>query len=133
MNQTSSSRLAYQDCYDLLDRALENPRGIRVLMDGNINPSYMRARLHNARQVDRDDNAKTYPPEHVLFGRSTYDQLVIRIREADGKTWLYIERFLTNYLHIEELDNEVETVEVEPAKPVVDGQTVTLPRLTRRI
>lgn len=90
----SNSRAAYLDAYVLLDKALEEPRGLRVeIIEGRGAANHFRMRIHQARQIDRNENAKTYPdPNHHLHGRSPYDLLVCRIESGPAGTWLYLDK-----------------------------------------
>ena len=49
----SNSRHAYLDCFALLDRALEDPRGIRAEVPSLANAIRLRLRIHQARAIDR--------------------------------------------------------------------------------
>jgi len=103
------SRLAYQDCYDLLDKAVsdEYPIGLRVKFANKNEAINFRQRIHNARQVDRIDNAKVYPDGHPMFGRSVYDVISCRIRiHNDGGFWLRLERVDSREFEIEPLEAE---------------------------
>ena len=102
----SSSRLSYNDCFEVLDKAIANTKGIRVeVPDWGAGNNY-RLRLHQARAIDRKDNKETYPDDHKLYGRSIYDQLVVRIKQVGTRWWMYIERFSTDNLNIEPLGEE---------------------------
>mgnify|MGYP001604604296 CR=1 FL=1 len=103
---TSQSRLSYSDCYEVLDKAIANQKGIRVQVDDFGAGNNYRLRLHQARAIDRKDNRETFPEGHKLHGRSVYDQLVVRIKEIKGKWWMYLERFSTANLNIEPLGEE---------------------------
>ena len=91
----STSIKAYQDCYPYLDQALESPIGIRIDVgsgsDGVGAAHQLRMRLHYARKLSRVEAEKVYPFDHPSHGVSVYDSLVIRIREAEGKWWIYIQ------------------------------------------
>jgi len=91
-----TTRLAYADAYDAFDQALADSVGIRIQFDTEEQAKHFRFRLNYARQMDRDDNRKTYAPDHPLFGKSAYDRLVARIRreQEDGKWYLYLETSL---------------------------------------
>lgn len=105
----SNSRLSYADCYEVLNKAIANEKGIRVQVPDWEAGNYHRLRLHQARAIDRRENKETYPEDHMLYGRSIYDQLVVRIKKDDGKKarwWMYIERFSTDNLNIEPLGEE---------------------------
>lgn len=86
--------MAYTDCYDLLDKAIEDPRGIRVEMKNVDAATFFRMRIHQARAIDRKANAQTYEPGQPLHNASTYDKLAIRIRKMHDKWWLYIEKYM---------------------------------------
>jgi hypothetical protein len=89
----SNSRLAYEDCYKLLDQALDEDRGIRIEVNDLAAANYLRMRIHHARTIDRQENKVTYPDkDHPLHGRSPYDILIARI-EGDGDTgMLYLDK-----------------------------------------
>lgn len=95
---TSTSRLSYTDCFELMDAAIGNVRGVRVQAEHSA-ATNLRMRLHTARRIDRSDNQQTYHQDHPLHGRSIYDELAVRIRDG----WLYIERVSTKNLKIEPL------------------------------
>ena len=85
---TSLSREAYEDCYDILDRAIEAERGIGASFSERGEAYHFRVRLNAARQLDRDLQREVAPN-----GRSDYDVLTFRIKTlADGKWWVFIER-----------------------------------------
>ncbi len=86
---TSLSREAYDDCYDLLDRAVSVERGMGASFSSRGEAYHFRVRLNAARQLDRDLQREVTPN-----GKSDYDCLTFRIREgvADGKWWVFMER-----------------------------------------
>ena len=93
----SNSRLAYGDCFDLLDKAIADNKGIRVRFDEWKQANYYRMRLHTARAIDRKDNARTFTEDQPMHGRSIYDTIVGRIKEdGDGFFWLYLEKVENN-------------------------------------
>ena len=95
------SRLAYQDCYDLMEKAIssEYPGGLRVKFGSENEAINFRQRIHNARQVDRSDNSKVYPDGHPMFARSVYDVITCRIKDG----WLRLERVDSREFVIEPL------------------------------
>lgn len=98
----STSRHAYLDCYALLDAALADPRGIRAEVSTLAAATHLRMRVHQARTIDRNENAKTYPADHHLHGRSPYDILVCRVEETPtDHAWIYLDRLQVNILTIE--------------------------------
>jgi hypothetical protein len=88
----SESRLAYEDCYDVMQRALEKNSGVRVGFDNFGEATFYRMRMNQARQLDRRFNRERYPIAHPMHGRSEYDALMFRIREQGGKHWVYADR-----------------------------------------
>lgn len=90
---TSPSRLAYSDCFDLMDLASEDPRGKRTQVRNKGEGYQLRVRLHTARNIDRKDNLGTYAEDHPMHGRSSYDNLTITVRhDSQGQWWVYLER-----------------------------------------
>jgi hypothetical protein len=87
----SNSRLAYADCQEVFDIALEDPKGIRIPFDDFGACHAFRARLHKFRTIDREDNAKTFPREHPLHWRSNYDPVRARIIAYEEMWYLYLE------------------------------------------
>lgn len=87
----NSSLLAYQDCVDLLDRALADPLGCRFPCLSWRAAIRLRTRIHYARKLTRDANMETYPPGHPMFGRSEYDKISVRLREEGPSFFLYLE------------------------------------------
>lgn len=88
----SNARLAYQDCFDIFDAALNDEKGARVEMPDVEQATFLRMRLHNARKIDRKDNTEVYSEGDPMYGQSIYDKLTVRIREVGGKIWLYVEQ-----------------------------------------
>lgn len=111
----STSKVAFDDCYALMDAALFDPKGIRCQFATLGKARYFRMRCHRARELDRAGNAKTYEPEHLLHGRSQYDRLFFRLRDEDGQSlefeksaadtpaWLHIDCEMVLPLRVESL------------------------------
>ena len=80
---TSTSILAYSDVREILDRALESPRGIEVDIpdEPGSKPggkaTYFRQRAYSFRALDRKANSKIYPPDDPMHATSIYDTLVV--------------------------------------------------------
>ncbi len=91
---TSKSRLAFQDCITIFEKALEDDFGCRVRMKDRNSAFHYRLRLHAARQIDRDDNKYVYreQEDHQLYGRSVFDQLICKIRFYEGAWWVYVQK-----------------------------------------
>lgn len=139
---TSTSRLAYSDCFDLMDKAIADPKGIKVKFAAGEDAWHFRIRLHTARKIDRLDNKDTYDQGHPMHGRSVYDQLTMRIRKADDHVWLRLERIDAREFEIESLNEPEAEPELaftqtalivkEPQRPTVH-ETQPLRRMFRRI
>lgn len=88
-----NSRLAYRDCYEFMEEALKTDLGARASLGTESNAIAYRFRLNKARQVDRNDNARTYEAGHVLHGGSRFDELIFTIKEdVTGNFWVYAQR-----------------------------------------
>jgi hypothetical protein len=116
------TRQSYNDCYDLFDRALEAEQGIRISVETYEGAQSLRSRLHMARQLNRDDNRSTYDEGHAMHGASPYDKLKVRIREAKGRTYLYIEPIDKGLGEIEDLSQ----VDEEDSAPTKSGDIAVL-------
>lgn len=127
----NTSRLAYQDCYDLMEKAIsdEYPTGLRIKFADFNEANHFRQRIHNARYVDRGENVKTYRADHVMHGRSVYDVLNCRIRQLADGWWLRLERVDARKFEIEPL----EAKETPPTHAVVEanagGEQLVVPVL----
>lgn len=95
---SSNSRGAYADCFELFDRALDSPKGIRVAIGTGpdaVGPAtHLRQRLNKARVLDRDAMRRIYEHTDPKHGVSPYDTLVVRILSSTEddlvKWWIYI-------------------------------------------
>ena len=88
-----TNRMSYADVYEKYDEAMEDPKGIRIPFDTRGEAQHYQMRMHNARSVDRRENAKMYERGHPLHGQSSYDILQLRILGPadDGSWFVYIE------------------------------------------
>lgn len=127
----SNSRFSYGDCYDLMDKALADSKGIRIKFSSSGEAIHFRLRLHTARRIDRKDNLEVYPDGHAMHGKSPYDPLVMRIKyTADDTTWLRLEKVEAREFEIESLgDGEIEpelefTIGKQPPANVLDVQPI---------
>ena len=89
---TSLSRLSFEDCFDILNQAADDGSGVRVAFAREGDATHFRMRCNAARAMDRKENAETYEQGHVLFGRSVYDNIVIRLVREVTQTFLYFEK-----------------------------------------
>lgn len=108
---SSNSRLSYEDCFAIMDRALSSSAGLRLRFKEHGDAIHLRLRCHCARSIDRADNKQTYAapnPEtgdagHPMWGRSVYDDLVIKVRLRQGVTFADILIRSKSEYEIEEL------------------------------
>ena len=87
----STSRRAYDDCYSLMNQALENPKGLRCLKIDYSEACQLVVRLNYARNLQRELNTKVFGDDDPKAGVSNYDTLIIRKKEIDDEWWVYIE------------------------------------------
>lgn len=88
----SISRQSYEDCYAVLDQALEAADGIRVGFNSREEATYFRMRMNQARQLDRKFNNQRYNGDDPRRRRSEYDPLSIRVRNIGDISWVYVEK-----------------------------------------
>jgi hypothetical protein len=87
----STSRAAYEDCFHLLDRAMDSPAGIRHSCPTSGAANHLRVRLNYARILSRREHDALLADDPRL-GTSPYDSLILpNPRFAEGKWWVYIE------------------------------------------
>ena len=123
----STSRLSYADAEAVFDAALADDKGIRIQFSDNGQALHFRMRLHRFRQIDREDNARTFERGHPLYGRSNYDVIRVRIRPIDDLWYLYLEPINdAARLKIERLTD----IESEPIT-ASNGDTMLVQRLRR--
>lgn len=80
---TSTSRAAYGPYYELLERALNTERGLRIRVASVGQANQLRVKLHTARALDRDLSRETYELGDPKCGVSVYDNLVVRTKGDD--------------------------------------------------
>jgi hypothetical protein len=94
------------------------------------NATRLRLRIHQARAIDRAENAMTYPDDHPLYNRSPYDCLVCRIEEAD-RCWVYLDKQQVEIGIVEPIP---EGYHIEQTTPVlrIEYQAPVQPQIRRR-
>jgi hypothetical protein len=93
----NKSPFAFRDVEDLLQRALDSKSGIKITCRDHGEAMSLRTRIHYHRRKDKELNAQTYPPEHILHSSSVWDQLVCKVDD----NILRIEPRKTDHLIIE--------------------------------
>lgn len=136
----STSRLAYLDCFKVLDKALEDKQGARIRMTDMDSAIYFRMRCHQARSIERKENLAVYDEGEFMHGKSVYDRLVLRIKTEEGVVYLYLEKALVDMGDVEALANEPDQemleapkpqLRIEGPKPEPEPVTITVPVLRR--
>ena len=106
----SDSRLSYEDCYKVMDKALDSSHGVRVGYINYEEASYFRMRMNKARSLDRRFNGERYTVGQPLHKRSEYDMLTFRVRFNEDMWWVYAERkSMSGVVEEIEEDHRIET------------------------
>ena len=127
----STSPLSYTDCYAMMDAALADPLGSRIPIrrpthDASIaEATFLRMRMHQARKLNRELNAKIYEPDNVMHGCSMYDKLTMRIKSVGGVVYLYLEQQAFN-VEVGEPLSQVEEVEYETVPELPQAETLQI-------
>lgn len=121
-------RVAYEVEYGILDKALANEIGARIRMPSHESANHLRARIHQARKIDRVENRDAYDEGHPMHGQSVYDKLVCRIRQKEERVYLYIEQRSAESFEVEPLGAETE----EEQPPMDVKEVVVAEPLKRR-
>lgn len=88
----SKSPASYEDCYRIMERALDDEHGLRIRFAMESDAIFFRMRCHQARALDRAKNADTYEKGHPLHNTTPTDCLILRIHEVDKAWWVYMEK-----------------------------------------
>jgi hypothetical protein len=99
---------AYEDCFEIFDAALADPKGARACPITREKAYHLRMRMNMARYLHRRESMRMYPVEDQRHGKSEYDKLKTTIKEdTSGEWWVYVERWGGDIAVIEPL-TEVE-------------------------
>src|SRR5215469_14523244 len=112
----SNSRMAYEEEYKAMDRALEARDGVRIPCEDKSEAYFFRMRMNKARSLDREFSGERYPAGHPMRHQSHYDALILRIRQDSDGCWLYVRK--------RPAIGAVEEIKRKPKEPV--RETVTL-------
>jgi hypothetical protein len=123
-----NTRLAYLDCYEIFDKALEDTRGVRVKVKDRNEAIRLRMRLQYARRLQRDENCATYEPGDPMFGRSIYDTLMVKLREVEGVSYIYVEK-ITIPENIEGLGGPMPEEDEETIEEPMEADPVEAPKV----
>ncbi len=106
----SNSILAYNDCKEFLERAVDDEKGARIPFRTEKEAEYWRMRCNQFRSLDRQQNRMIFELGHKMHGHSEYDGLTMIIKHSqDGYAWVYAEKRTLEPGLIENL-SEVEDV-----------------------
>jgi hypothetical protein len=117
-------RVSYEVEYGILDKAVNDEVGARIKLPSLDAAVHLRARIHQARKIDRDENKNAFNEGHPMHGQSIYDKLVCRIKQFDGRAYLYIEQRNAENLEIETLS--------EPEQPPMEVHEVLVAEVIKR-
>lgn len=85
----SQSPRAYDDCYVVLDRVLEEEIGVKVKVSDQKEAIHFKNRCNYARKLDRQKNCQIYEMDHAMFNASMYDGIKITW-ENTAQGWFVI-------------------------------------------
>ena len=89
----SNSTLAYTDCKEFLERAVDAERGARIPFKTEKEAEYWRMRCNQFRKLDRIDNLAIHEFGSKMHGKSEYDVISMVIKESpDGYWWVYAQK-----------------------------------------
>lgn len=121
----NASLYAYEDCFELLDRAVESTTGVRAKVRDQGEAYQFKTRLHQARALSRRQAMQMYPdtahPEH---GKSVYDDLVVSLRQEGENWWIYISRRRAPLI-VEELPAEDRNDKANTRTTTGDSETLS--------
>lgn len=135
----STSLLAFSDCLDAYDKAVADERGVRIPVADLTAAHRLRSRLHQARVLERRQNAMAYAPGEPMHGRSIYDEITVRIMAGPGRYWVYLEKIKLSVEEIESLSevDDADVAVIPPNRPQLlgppQGITALLPDFKRRV
>lgn len=75
----SPALVSYRDVLEMWQRALESPNGVKTTCPSPQEAIHVRFRLYNARKQLRAESKRIHPPDSPQWGRSPYDDLVVKV------------------------------------------------------
>ena len=89
----TSKPAAYRDCYDLFDKAISTPGGVRAPIATYNAARIFQLRMNKARSIERDFNRRAYDRASPLYDTSPWDGYAVCVRgpDAAGEWWIYVE------------------------------------------
>ena len=98
--------LAYEDCFELFQRALADSRGIRARFYTSGKARHMQMRMNQARALEREESRRMYPSDDLRWNKSQFDVLAVKVNSVGNEWWVVIERHGCNVLEIESLSTK---------------------------
>lgn len=85
---------AYEDCFDVFERALTAPSGVRVQFPTRSAAHTFGLRMQQGRALQRKESMRLHKRDEPGYNKSSYDVLVVRQprEDEDGLWWVYVER-----------------------------------------
>lgn len=118
---------------EAFEAAAAADRGIRLSFPEEGRARHFLSRLHMARSLDREGNAKALPVESPLNGRSGWDLFTCFVRFDGEKWWVYIRKIEGLGGIFEELTDETyDPPKIEPPKPQLLITDQTFGKVFRR-
>ena len=101
----NTSTKAFDDVMQLLDRALQSERGVRVPCPNRSSAVQLRSRANYYRKMTRIESKEIYPFDDKRHGVSPYDGLILRLGPKDSpeEAVLYVEPRLASSFTIEDI------------------------------
>lgn len=91
--------LSFSDVREVLDRALESPKGIRVPCETPGKAMHLRQRMNYYRAQDRKSMYEVFGADDARRGRSAFDTLIFTV---DGSSVL-VKKIAEGQIKVEEL------------------------------
>jgi hypothetical protein len=85
-----TSREAYFHYYELWDRAMSDPTGIRIRVESFESAFYHRVRLHKARAIHKAESREIHEPGDPRWNVSPYDRYQCQIRRDSRSSDFFI-------------------------------------------
>lgn len=127
----SHSRLAYADCYRIMDAALADERGVKIKFTDEKHATFFRMRCHQARAIERRESKEIYDKGDLHWGVSQHERLILRIRPDGDLWWVLIEQAAVSPGDIvslttgERLDVGLPQIEYQPQRQLPPPQAPT--------
>lgn len=89
----SKALVSFADVQEIMSRALQTPRGVRIKCPSMGQAMQLRQRAYSFRQRDRDDSKKMYAQDDPRYAASEYDILKVTVIEEAEQWYTVFEKF----------------------------------------